>query len=402
MVEKADPRDDSAAKARLLTVAQQAIADCHAFDLTRKAVSDLPALAAAPVHLLAMGKAAVAMAMGARVALQQAGAQLAGGLLVTKPEVVNQRSGEDLSASLRPLRLMYGSHPTPDARSAVAGRALLDYLAGVPAAARVVALVSGGTSSLIATPRPGGRLSAMARLSERLLASGRPIAQVNAERQALSCVAAGGLAAASRADIEVMVLSDVLGDDLGVVGSGPFWRGAAAEPGGARVQHHLIANHRTLLLACERAAREAGYGTIIHCQPDEDEVALGARRWLARLAAAPSPCLFIGGGEATVSLPERAGRGGRNHHLALLMARGLAGYAATFLALASDGDDGNSGAAGAVVDGRSWTAMTQRLDPARALRTADSQRALAAIGASIAAANTGTNLLDLHLLLVGG
>ena len=109
--------------------------------------------------------------------------------------------------------------------------------------------------------------------------------------------------------------------------------------------------------------------------------------------------LLVGGGEPTVRLPAKPGRGGRNLQLALLMARELAsGPPARFVAMASDGDDGVSDAAGAQVDHETWDAMQRRDDPAAALDAADAHPVLASVGALLHTGPSGTNLLDLHLL----
>ena len=211
-------------------------------------------------------------------------------------------------------------------------------------------------------------------------------------------------------------MSDVLGDDLASIGSGPFvapalsrQQGAAiaegcagfppaalkilkdqpAPPRPPSVVHHVIANHDTLLDAMP-GERKLPIGE----QPIE-RVADELMRYAQNMP--PGAC-WIGGGEPSVELPQNPGRGGRNQHLALLMAQRLAGLPFEFVALGSDGTDGPTDAAGAYVNGDSWDKLKAWGDPQRALHTFDAYPLLDAANLLIRTGPTGLNLLDLHLL----
>ena len=249
----------------------------------------------------------------------------------------------------------------------------------------------------------------------------------------------------------MLVLSDVLGNELSAIGSGPFVadpstfdealavarrangvpavvlraleagargeRDETPKPGDAcfaRFRHHLLASNASLIDAAADAATELGYRRITRVEPSGDDVEAVAGR-LGELARTMGPNeLVVSGGEPTVRLPPAPERGGRNQHLALLVAQRLHELAvvaadrsravtveprAHFLALASDGDDGNTDAAGAAVSSSSWDAMlAARLDPLGALARADAHAPLLAARAIVRTGPTGTNVLDLHLL----
>jgi hydroxypyruvate reductase len=331
--------------------------------------------------LFGAGKAAAAMAGGALAALD---VPLAGGLVVTKDEKVTDES----------VTICRGGHPEPTESSIAAGRELMHQLGAIPVGDRVLFVLSGGASALIAVPR-GASLDELRRRTREMLAGGVPIAEINRARGALSLTANGGLARACRATVDVLVLSDVLGDDLGVVGSGPFW-----DPAAEHVHHHLVGSHADLIDAAVTAAEGMGWRAR-RTAPTGADVDIVVADVMERLRGIADGEILVGGGEPTVTLPAHPGRGGRNQQLALSMARALhGGPPRAFVALASDGDDGCTDAAGAVVDHSSWARMCLVGDPDRALAAADAHPMLAAIGALIRTGPTGTNVLDLHLAAV--
>ncbi len=383
-------------------------------------------LAHQPLHgsaltVLALGKAAVSMAQGAREAL--------GGRIHAEVVVA------PFIPSGSPPGWIESAHPTPDANSVKAAQALL-------AAAResigpVLVLISGGGSALAALPAPGLSLADKAALLTQVYGAGANIEELNVVRKHLSAFKGGQLASAASSPVRTLVLSDVLGDSLSVVASGPTvpdastfadaWqivqrlcgedcKGAAAShlrlgvaglreetptqarPGDEAI---LLAGIRSFVAFAEAAARTKF--TNVLAMPDlfEGRVQCVAEALASQiLSAAPEPALWIFGGEATIALPPSPGSGGRAQHLALLLAEKIAGRAnLQILAAGSDGIDGNSIAAGAVVDGTTWSAIRKAgIDPHEALRTADSARALAAVDAQIVTGPTGCNHADLVLV----
>lgn len=361
-----------------------------------------------PVTVLAMGKAAAAMAKGAAAVL---GPQLAGGLVIT-------RAGYAGTGLPDALRVIEAGHPLPDARSLAAGEAAIALVRNLPAEHRLLVLTSGGTSALVEALPEGIGLDDMVRLNAWLVGSGLPIGAMNRIRQSVSRIKGGGLARRLRGQpARNLLISDVPGDDPAVIGSGPFcpppsggpeipvpgWvremqQRAGPVPGAAvpGVEHVVIANNR---LACEAAAieaRQAGLVATVHARPLDGEAEAMAHRLVEELERLP-PGIHIWGGETTVRLPARPGRGGRNQQLALAAARQLAGREEILLlAAATDGTDGSSEDAGALVDGGTLGRdETEGLDAAACLAGADAGRFLEASGDLVHTGPTGTNVMDL-------
>jgi hydroxypyruvate reductase len=341
--------------------------------------------AAAPVWVAAIGKAAPAMALGAHDAL---GAALAKTLVITRAGHAPPELG-----ALADLELIESAHPLPDARSLAAGARLLEWVEQLPAGVTPLFLVSGGASSLVEVLASGVSLDALTRLNAAGLAADMPIGELNARRRTLSRLKGGGLAAALRGRAaRALFVSDVPGNDPGVIGSGLM----GAAPGGDAVQREIIASVDDAVVAV--AAEGARRGLAVRAPPGRfaGSAARLAARFTHELQLAPQQ-LLVWGGESTVQLPPAPGRGGRNQHLALAAAKLIAGHPELLLlAAGTDGTDGATEDAGALVDADSCARMAlAELDADRCLQRADSGTALEASGDLVHTGPTGTNVGDL-------
>ena len=352
-------------------------------------------------HLVAVGKAAAAMAQGAVDALRS---QLAGGVIVVPVDHVP--SGFDPAA--HGLVVRYGSHPMPDGASLAAGAAVADFVTGLAADAQVLFLVSGGASSLVEWLVPGASLGDLQTLNRWALQSGAPIAQVNATRRQISRLKGGGLARIAQGRrTQALMISDVPGDDPRVIGSGLLHAFPDASADVPEVPVRIVASLRSACLAAAAAARAQGLSSrVVRARFEGDAAELGVR-FVASLARQPAGLVQVRGGESTVRLPAQPGRGGRNQHLALAAAlelerRRLLG--ASLLAAGTDGIDGASSDAGALVDAE--TCQRGRdgdCDPDVSLARADSGTFLEAAGDLLHTGPTLTNVGDLVLgLRLGG
>lgn len=371
-----------------------------------------------PVFVIAIGKAAASMLAGAQAVL---GDQLQRGLIITKyahaPTSVPTN-----------IECIESGHPVPDAQSLVAGQALLDFLASTPADAQLLFLISGGASALVEVLPEGMTAADLARVNGWLLGSGFDIARINQVRRALSCIKGGRLLSRLRGrPTRCYLISDVIGDDPATIGSGllvpasapetsldelqlPDWLQAlvalvpdaspapAASAASAAVDIEVIASLQHAMQAAARVAREAGLAAYLHADLFETEAAETGRRLAAKLLEG-SPGLHIWGGESVVHLPQSPGRGGRNQQLALAAAQVLAGHEACYLlAAGTDGTDGPTPDAGALVDGGTLARGSRHECDAQAcLDGADAGRFLEASGDLIQTGPTGTNVMDLVL-----
>lgn len=408
----------------LRRVADEALRRCDGERLCRAVALDLVAgRGASTVHLAGAGKAAGQMARGVALGI---GVPIQSGLVVTK-------DGAFEGFAPAGVAIRFAGHPSPDPRSAAAGLALVDWLGRRRADDLVVFVLSGGASSLLAAPAAGLTLDDLRRTNDALVASGLAIDDINRVRKQLTRTSAGRLAREARARVEVLVLSDVVSGDLAQVGSGPFLADAATpaealalladvdgvpatvrrflaspppesrppragDPVFTRVRHRVLASPPSLLEAAAEAAAEAGYRDIVHLAPTTESLAEVAKRLAAAAANLPPQSIVVGGGEPSLALPAEPGRGGRNQQLALCMAKSISDTRLRFLALGSDGSDGPTDAAGAVVDGASWARLKAIGDPDDALARADAYPLLDAAGLLLRTGPTGTNLCDLHLL----
>ncbi len=390
------------------------------------------------VYLVAVGKAAIPMAQAAAALL---GERLYAGVVIT-------RRGQALPDALpEPLRLFEASHPVPSADGVRATRRVRALLSGTQPEDLVLALISGGGSALMTAPAPGITLDDLQALTRALLASGADIRAINTLRKHLDEVKGGGLARwAAPAPVLTLALSDVVGSPLDVIASGPTvpdestfadaWdiarryglslpaavrrrleRGLRGEiPETPKAGDPLFAGAHTLVVAdnplAARAAREQaareGFRTLLLTTSLQGE-ARQAGRFLAAIVRearssgnplSPPACL-IAGGETTVTL-RGAGLGGRNQEAALGAARDLHGLSNVLLAtLATDGSDGPTDAAGAVVSGETLQrAAALGLDPDDFLRRNDAYRFFEALDDLLKTGPTQTNVNDLAFLFV--
>lgn len=327
---------------------------------------------------------------------------------------------DPVAASL--ARIVRAGHPLPDARSVRAGEAAL-------AVARrtrrdrlpLVVLVSGGASALMCAPIQGVTLRDKRAITKAMLLSGARVQQINVVRSHLSRVKGGGLAYAARQPLLTRIVSDVIGGGAGDVGSGPSIALATSARDARRLLHAWAPEYEHLprrprqrrtpprgdveivaspidlaeAVADELAARGISTRVLPPSQAPATELARGygraARRLLPRQAIVRA---------AEPSVTARGGLGGRSTHTAALVALELAGDRdVLFMAAATDGVDGSSGTAGAIVDGDTARTSRRRDRLARAIESCSTGPLLRALGVARPMGATGYNLVDLHVLV---
>ena len=425
----------------------------------RSLVPPLPLGDAGRIVVVGGGKAAAGMAAAVERLLLAAGvapARLTG--LVSVPV----GCGIPLERiEVRETRPAGRNLPTPAAEAATLE--MLAIVAGLSPADLAIVIVTGGGSALVAAPRAGVPLDEKVAVATFLAAAGADIRELNTVRQAASDVKAGGLARACGASrLLAFVLSDVIGDPLEMIASGPCMPvmprpavalallerfGAVAAgiaprlvarleadaavadaappsatigsswttPRGCRVDHLLLGSNATAVEAAAAAARAAGYDVVVrHADPavtataDDVGLRLGAEGLMLaeRASRVGRPLAVIEGGEAVVTLPPEHGRGGRNQQtavaaLAAVRASGHAWPAGLCIAsLGTDGEDGPTSAAGGLVDARVVAAIERAgLDVGRAIARCDAYPLLEAAGGLIVTGPTGTNVADVRLVL---
>ena len=394
---------------------------------------------------------------GARVEVPRGGRVLAvgcgkasGAMAAALEDVVGDRLGEGLvvvkdgyAVPTRRVRIVEAGHPVPDARGEAAARVILDLLRGLSERDVVFLLISGGGSALTPAPTPPVTLADKRAVTQLLLGAGANISELNAVRKHLSLMKGGQLArAAAPARVVALVLSDVIGDPLDVIASGPaapdsstfaaaidvlrrrgVWESIPAsvrerldagrlgeidetpkpgDPVFERVSHHVVGNNALVTDAAVAHASALGYRPVLLTRALEGEARDVARDLIARARALAPPACLVAAGETTVTV-RGAGKGGRCQELVLAAALAIDGVSeVTVLAGGTDGTDGPTDAAGGVVDGTSAARMRAAGADARAALDAnDANRALAAAGDLLVCGPTRTNLLDLYLVLHG-
>ena len=339
-----------------------------------------------PAAIFAIGKAASAMARGALDAL---GDHVRQALVITKDGHTDPELWRDGRVTV-----LESAHPVPDERSLAAGAELERRIGALSAGEFPIFLVSGGSSSLVESLHEGVTLAQLRVLNERGLASGWSIGQLNAERARLSRLKAGGVARLlGQRQAGAFFISDVPDDDPAVIGSGLL----GPSPDGAdHVTRKVVANVEMAACAVRDAGRSHGLDIDLRVARFAGDAQDVARDFVAQLRDCGGDGL-VWGGESTVTLPAHAGRGGRNQHLALAAARALrADDHWTILAAGTDGTDGPTEDAGAMVDaGTIERAELGGVDVERALRDFDSGTALEAAGDLVHTGPTGTNVGDI-------
>lgn len=391
----------------------------------------LPPLETGRYLIIALGKAANAMAETCLKALPDGTPFEA--LVVTNYENAKAIEGASCFAA---------GHPVPDAQGLAAGQAIIDLLEGAKAEDQVIVLISGGGSALVPAPIDGISLEDKIAVNKLLLANGYAIHEMNLVRQTLSKLKGGGLSQlAHPAKVQSYILSDVVGDDLSTIASGPTSPplGTAKDalalfadkgllealPGAVRTaletkasaekdsaptdlsnsSNHLIGSNAISLEAILDALPMGWRGLILDdlLEGDVEEVAPMLRD---AVAEAPSHhrTAYIWGGETTVTL-KGDGKGGRNQELAARFAMAAEAEPITgrwvFLSGGTDGRDGPTDSAGGLVDPDSLARMRDAdMDPAALLANNDSYKALKASGDHIEIGATGTNVADIQICLI--
>lgn len=337
-----------------------------------------------PYAVLAIGKAACAMTLGVFHHHKPKNCLVITKYQHTDPMVLQQNPQ---------VTMLEASHPIPDQASIRAGEAMYEFCHHLKED-RILCLISGGASALAERPRPGHSLASIQQTNRALLARPKPIDAINSERKKYSELKDGGLARLLKTkNIRALYLSDVIGNDTSIIGSGLL-----ADKTHPRLAEAILADNYTVCLMAAAAAAEKNYRVRCHAFFLGQSIAQTVRHIMRAIRQHPN-WLHIWGGEPTLALPATAGRGGRNQHLALLMAKQLAGpKIACFTSLGTDGTDGNTNHAGALVTNATMQNITALgLDYTTTLRRANSAELLAKIDANLVTGPTGTNLMDLIL-----
>lgn len=390
------------------------------------------------VVVVGLGKAGASMAAAIE---ELVGDRIARGVVVTKYGHVQPT---------RTVRLHEAGHPVPDAQGLAGSQAILDCLAGLGPQDLVLVPISGGGSALTPAPVPGISLEEKQALTKALLACGADIREMNTLRKHISRIKGGQLArAAMPARVVTLILSDIVGDPLDAIASGPtvpdpttygdalaildkykirqavpasirahLEAGEAGqhpetpkpgEPAFAGVTNVMVASNIQALRAAEAEARRLGLAPLILSSFIEGETKEVARMHAALALEVrssglplPPPVCLITGGETTVTLKGQ-GKGGRNQEFALAAALDIAGLAdVVVLSAGTDGTDGPTDAAGAVADGETVArARALGLSPRVALETNDAYPFFEKLGDLLLTGPTRTNVMDVRLVLVG-
>ncbi|MFP4165436.1 MAG: glycerate kinase [Chitinispirillaceae bacterium] len=388
------------------------------------------------VQVVGCGKAAAVMAEFTEILL---GEKISSGLVAVK-------HGYRGNNELEKIRLIEGGHPWPDQTSVNAASETVKMLGAAVESDLVIALVSGGGSSLWTLPAPGIQLEDLVSLSELLLRSGADIREMNIVRKHFSRIKGGQAAQwAYPAHVLAVAISDVPDNSFSTIASGPFSpdestfqdaadilnryslknavpvsvsrylqegleKGAGETPKADNICFHNVlqvkaASNSSALDSCRRKAEEVGYKPILIETPLTGEASDAFSRIHGRikeLSVSGQKYCIIAGGETTVTLGEIHGQGGRNQELALSAAFQIeASPNITFLSCSTDGSDGPTDAAGAVVDSYTIRDLRERnIDPRKHLLEHNSYTALNAAGSLVRTGPTNTNVMDIQIALI--
>jgi glycerate 2-kinase len=384
-------RGDSPERDLCLSLLEGALFAIQPQTLTAAALAHaLPNATLAPferVVVLALGKASVGMLEGAWDVL---GSRMKS-IVLCVPE--GYESGAPHSLGGVTVETFQASHPLPNERSLEAGQALLAAASQLTEDALGIVLLSGGASACAEVLREGRTLAQLREATTALLTSGAPIAEVHATRAAFSALKGGGLSrAANKSTLLTFAISDVGPDEDAVLGGGPTL--PAASP---RHAFQIIASGDTARAAAVETAHSLGLVLRDDLAPTagpllQGEASDAGALWGSRARQLlPGQCL-IATGETTVSLHGESGKGGRNQEFALAAAMAMRGVPGLALAcFATDGRDGPTNAAGALVDS---VTVRAPVEAERALRTHDAYPFLDKTGDLLRTAATGTNVAD--------
>jgi glycerate 2-kinase len=403
----------------------RAVADALLWDGGELKVAEARMPVGAGIHIIAVGKAAMAMTRGV---LDRLDGAIASGDVITKVGHVEGTLPER-------IRVHEAAHPVLDERSIIATQKALEGLRQLPEDTLVMALISGGGSALLEAPQDDLTLEDFATTTDLLLRAGAPIDALNAVRAQLSRVKAGGLrAAAPKSRWVTLILSDVLGNDPRIIASGPTvpgrndpqlalniidrfgLRASIPPPVIAYLEHtvdrelpptfaddfvEFIGDNAMAVRAAAMAAEALGLTAQVIWHAVEGEAAVLGRAFVGEaINARDGVDVLLGGGEATVTV-RGSGVGGRNTEFALAAAlemerRDVDDWVVA--SLGTDGQDALTGLAGAIAD--PWTGCRCRtlgLDPQEALANNDSATVFRMAGGAVETGPTGTNVNDLFI-----
>ena len=423
---------DLSAATRLANALRNAYAETlAALDLAARTADALSAAQTSSkrVVVIALGKSVAPMLAGAVAQWADRIARVVAARPV-RAQPVSADVLRALSARGIPLDEFASGHPLPDSTSECAGRAAFAAIEALsPTTDEALVLLSGGASAAACVPRDGVSLEAVRAVTRALLAAGEPVEVINAARGALDALKHGGLSRAARdSSMLTLIAADVLGSEdiiVRAVGSAPTiaseidpallerarrvsperfaaWLHSAERdhdaPLGSRITH-VIATPASAREAFATALERAGF-TVRTLRDSSDDVAREADWYAACARGLRVGEAAVAVGEPTVSLNAQPGRGGRAGRLALLVAQRIDGLAdVAFLAGATDGVDGESGHAGAVVTGNTMTdARARNIDCAAAVEAFDDASAHEALATALTTGPSGINLLDLHVV----
>lgn len=362
------------------------------------------------VSLVAIGKAAPAMARGAAAVLP-----------VGRGIVVSDHR------EACPFPVFVADHPVPLSHSVEAGRRVVQFVAELPSDEAVLFLISGGGSALVEVPVEGVTEDELSAAYHVLLGSGLAIAESNEIRAAMSQIKGGRLAALASGPSASLLISDIAVGGPESIASGPTIgidlggsalaiaerRGltdampasvvsaiAAHEPlGGTAHPHIVVASPQIAGRAAAESLSQSGFSAGFADHPLTGDVGTAVASVLDQRSPGTT---IVYAGETTVSLPRNPGSGGRNQHAALLAAQRLSGSGDLFAGLGTDGVDGASTAAGAIVDGKTADLIVAAgVDLAASVEGFDSATALEAAEATVVTGPTGTNVADIWMLSAG-
>lgn len=357
-------------------------------------------------HCVAIGKAAPAMLQGAlesRHTINQA-------LLITSRQPVTRELKRNHKVSI-----IESAHPVPDQSSLDAGDALVKFLNNAPEHARVLVLISGGASSLVEVLAQGISLSRLQQVNDYLLASGKNIHVMNFWRKQFSSIKGGGLLRyVQRLQCTQLIISDVYANDPAIIGSGLLVQSDCTEPDNddylesllpvqpgqsesyKPIETHIVGTNQLAMHAVEHETKSQGLDHLLHEEFLNGDAVERGRLVGKYLLGAPAG-VHIWGGETTVELPDNPGLGGRNQSMALSLAAVIDGHSElSVLVAGTDGIDGNTPCAGAIVSGDSMRVTRQMgFDAEAELAKANAGTVLMAIGDLFKPGPSNTNVMDL-------